>query len=664
MHKKYYLLIAALVVIISVISFNFMGKNMQNKPLIDREVFFGNPDRISVKISPDGSYLSYIAPLNGVLNVYVAPIDDILKAKPVTNDKNRGIRNYSWTYKKDVLIYSQDVDGDEDFHLYKVDLKTDKITDITPFEKIRAYVFGSSLEYPNLLMIGLNNRNPNYHDVYQYNFDSGELKLILQNDKYASFIINEKLDVVYASIMHQDTGDAEFFDISNRAEPKSFLKIPSNDVNTTNIIGFNQKGDKLYYVDSRNRNLAGLFEFNTKDSTSKLLAENSKADLEDIIVNPVTSEFEGYSVEYIKNETIIINDLLKADFDLLKSKGIGELHIVSRPLKDDKWIVAYTTDTGPIKYYLFDRSNKESKFLFVNNSALANEEAKLSPMEGLIIQSRDGLDLVSYLTLPKSKLSNGKLDKPLPLVLIVHGGPRARDGWGYDPQHQWLADRGYAVLSVNYRSSTGFGKNFINAGNGQWGTKMHDDLLDAVNWAVAKGYADKNNVAIFGGSYGGYAALVGLTFTPDFFTCGVDIVGPSNLTTLINSIPSYWAPFRKSLIDMIGGDPDTEQGREFLKSRSPLSFVSNIKKPLLIGQGANDPRVKQAESDQIVAAMKANKIPGTYVLYPDEGHGFAKPNNRMSFYAIAEEFLGSCMNMPYQEVGNTVQNSSAVIEKY
>ncbi|MEI6187523.1 MAG: S9 family peptidase [Alphaproteobacteria bacterium] len=637
---------------------------MSNKPLIDREVFFGNPDRVCVKISPDGRYFSYIAPLDGVLNVYVAPIDDILKAKPVTNDKNRGIRNYSWTYKEDVLIYSQDTNGDEDFHLYKIDLKTNKITDITPFEKIRASIFGSSLEYPSLLMIGLNNRNPNYHDIYQYNLDSGELKLILKNDQYASFVINKKLDIVYASIMYQDSGDVEFFDISNLAQPRSFLKIPSDDISTTDIIGFNRIGDKLYYADSRNRNLAGLFEFNTKDDTTKLLAQNPSADLADIILNPLTGEFEGYSVEYIKNETIITDDLLKIDVDLLKSREKGELHLVSRPLKDNKWIVAYTTDTGPIKYYLFDRSNKESKFLFVNNSALANEESKLSPMEGLVIKSRDGLNLVSYLTLPKSKLTDNKLAQPLPLVLIVHGGPRTRDGWGYNPQHQWLADRGYAVLSVNYRSSTGFGKSFIKAGNSQWAAKMHDDLTDAVNWAVDKGYADKNNVAIFGGSYGGYAALVGLTFTPDFFVCGVDIVGPSNLETLINSIPSYWLPFRKSLIDMIGGDPDTQQGIEFLKSRSPLSFVSNIKKPLLIGQGANDPRVKQAESDQIVAAMKANKIPGTYILYPDEGHGFAKPNNRMSFYAMAEEFMGNCMNMPYQEVGNAVKNSSAVVEKY
>jgi dipeptidyl aminopeptidase/acylaminoacyl peptidase len=658
---KKYSLLAVLVIIVAAVSYVITPA----KTLIDREVFFGNPDRISVKISPDGRYLSYIAPLNGVLNVYVAPIDDIGAAKAVTNDQNRGIRSYAWTYKDNYLVYIQDNNGDENYHLYKVNLKDNKITDVTPFDKVTAYFLGESINYPNLIMIGLNNRNPEYHDIYQYNLDTGELKLILQNDKYLGFIINDELQIIYASTMSQETGDIEIFDISDHNNPKSFMKIPSDDVNTTDILGFNHSGDKLYYVDSRNRNMAGLFELNTKDGTSKLLAEDPRCDIGGgIIANPLTDEIEGYSAEYIKNETFIISDAIKPDFDYLKTLNNGELHIASRPLKDDKWIIAYTNDTGPVEYYLFDRATRENKFLFVNNSRLAKVKEKLSPMAGVVIKSRDGLDLVSYLTLPKTALKDSKVSKPLPLVLIVHGGPRVRDSWGYDYEHQWLVDRGYAVLSVNYRSSTGFGKDFIKAGNGEWAAKMQDDLIDGVNWAIKEGYADKDKVAIFGGSYGGYAALVGLTFTPEFFACGVDIVGPSNLETLINSIPSYWKPTRKIWIDMTGGNPDTEQGREFLKSRSPLTFANNIKKPLLIGQGANDPRVKQAESDQIVAAMKNHKIHGTYVLYPDEGHGFAKPNNRMSFYAIAEEFLGNCLGMPYQEVGNAVKDSSAVVEKY
>ncbi len=659
--KKLYLLIVTFALVI-ITSYIFIGIAMSTRILINREVFFGNPDRISVRISPDGRYISCIAPLNGVLNIYVAPIDNITQAKPITNDKNRGITSYNWTYKDDTLVYMQDTNGDENFHQYKVNLKTNKITDISPFDKVRSYLVGASIDYPSIILIALNNRNPDYHDIYQYHLDTDELKLLLQNDKYSNFVVNNELKIVYASIMAQDTGDVEIFDISNIVAPRSFMKIPSEDSNTTNIIGFNHNADKLYYVDSRNRDMAGLFQYDTQNAVATLLAENPHSDINgNVMLNPLSHEIEGYSTEYIRRETFIINDAIRSDFDYLKTKEKGEMYLVSRSIKDNKWLIAYATDTGPYKYYLFDRLSKKNKFLFVTNTALSKEESKLSPMDSVVIRSRDNLELISYFTLPKIKLVDGKIIKPLPLVLLVHGGPRARDSWGYNPQHQWLANRGYVVLSVNYRGSTGFGKKFIKAGNGQWAGKMHEDLIDAVNWAVKKGYADKDKIAIFGGSYGGYAALVGLTFTPDFFACGVDLVGPSNLITLINSIPSYWKPFKKSLIEMIGENPDTEQGKEFLQARSPLTFVSNINKPLLIGQGANDPRVTQIESDQIVTAMKNNKIPVTYALYPDEGHGFTKPNNRISFYAITEEFLGKTLNMPYQEIGASINNSSVVV---
>jgi dipeptidyl aminopeptidase/acylaminoacyl peptidase len=286
-------------------------------------------------------------------------------------------------------------------------------------------------------------------------------------------------------------------------------------------------------------------------------------------------------------------------------------------------------------------------------------------MHGVVIKARDGLDLISYITIPKANLRPElTTDKPLPMVLYVHGGPRASDSWGYHPIHQWLASRGFVVLSVNYRASVGFGKDFINAGNGQWGAKMHDDLIDAVNWAIAKNIAEPSKVAIMGGSYGGYATLVGLTFTPDVFACGINIVGVSNLLTFYKSIPSYWLPMLKSLYEMLGANPETEEGREFLASRSPVNYAANITKPLLIGHGANDPRVAKAESDQIVAQMKANKIPGTYVVYPNEGHGFARPENRMSFYAITETFLNKVFASPCQEIGDDVKNSSAQVEEF
>jgi dipeptidyl aminopeptidase/acylaminoacyl peptidase len=317
-------------------------------------------------------------------------------------------------------------------------------------------------------------------------------------------------------------------------------------------------------------------------------------------------------------------------------------------------------DDGPVRFYRYDRKTKKADFLFTNRKAL--EGLPLAKMHPVTIKSRDGLDLVSYLSLPKASDpdGDGKPDKPLPMVLFVHGGPWGRDHWGLHPYHQWFANRGYAVLSVNFRSSTGLGKSFTNAGDKQWAGKAHDDLLDAVKWAVDGRIADPTKVAIEGGSYGGYATLVGLTFTPDTFACGVSIVGPSNLMTLLATIPPYWAPIRSMFISRIG-DPDTEEGKKLLRDRSPLFRVDQIKKPLLIGQGANDPRVKQAESDQIVKAMQDKKIPVTYVLYSDEGHGFARPENRQSFNAVNEIFLAQCLGGPYQPIGDDFKGSTIAV---
>ncbi len=298
--------------------------------------------------------------------------------------------------------------------------------------------------------------------------------------------------------------------------------------------------------------------------------------------------------------------------------------------------------------------------MFTNRQEL--EKVKLSKMYPLIIKSRDGLNLVSYLTLPywADPDNDSRPKKPLPMVLFVHGGPWARDSWGLNSAHQWLANRGYAVLSVNYRGSTGFGKDFINAANREWAGKMHDDLIDAVNWAIKQKIADKNRVAIMGGSYGGYATLVGMTFTPEVFACGVDIVGPSNLRTLLETIPPYWKPMMEMWATRVG-DPRTEEGRKFLDSRSPLTYVDRICRPLLIGQGANDPRVKQSESDQIVQAMQEKNIPVTYVLYSDEGHGFARPENRLSFFAVAEIFLAQHLGGRFQEIGDDFQGSTIAV---
>jgi dipeptidyl aminopeptidase/acylaminoacyl peptidase len=366
----------------------------------------------------------------------------------------------------------------------------------------------------------------------------------------------------------------------------------------------------------------------------------------------------------------VLDSDIVGDIAHLQAVADGDFDVLARTLDDTQWIVAYTIDNGPVHYYLYRRPTKHATFLFTNRQAL--EGLPLAKMHSAVIPARDGLNLVSYYTLPiGSEANGGELVRPRPeagalrarplaTVLLVHGGPWGRDEWGYDTIHQWLANRGYAVLTVNSRGSTGFGKAFVNAGNLEWGARMQDDLLDAVQWAIDAGIADPQRIAIMGGSYGGYATLAGLTFTPETFACGVDIVGPSNLVTLLETVPPYWEPIIKMFTTRVG-DHRTEEGRAFLRSRSPLTYVDNIQRPLLIGQGANDPRVKQAESDQIVQAMQAKQIPVTYVLYPDEGHGFARPENNLSFFAVAEAFLAQHLEERFEPIGEDFANSSIVV---
>jgi len=401
----------------------------------------------------------------------------------------------------------------------------------------------------------------------------------------------------------------------------------------------------------------------------RVLAEDPRADAGGALVHPTEKTVQAAAFSYERAEWKVLDKAIEPDLTYLKTVADGELTVVSRSDDDERWLVSYVVDDGPARVYLYERLGERVRvgkdappgratFLFTNRSAL--EKTALAKMHPVVITSRDGLKLVSYLTLPWWADKNGRAEKPLPMVLLVHGGPWARDSWGFNGYHQWLSNRGYAVLSVNYRGSTGFGKGFVNAGNMEWATKMHDDLIDAVDWAVKGGIADKDKVAIMGGSYGGYATLVGMTFTPDEFACGVDIVGPSNLVTLLKSIPPYWEPEIENLKKRVG-DFTTEEGRKFLESRSPLTLAEKIKRPLLIGQGANDPRVKQAEADQIVSAMQRKNIPVTYVLFPDEGHGFQRPPNSMAFNAVTEAFLAAHLGGRAEAIGDDVGSSTAEV---
>lgn len=625
-------------------------------PLVPRKAFFGNPEKARPRLSPDGKRLAFVAPVDGVLNVWVSPDDDPAKAKAVTFDKHRGIPSYTWAFTSKHLLYTQDKNGDEDNHVYCVYLDTGEIKDLTPFEKIAAQIDSVSENFPDEILLGINNRDPRFHDIHRLNLVTGERKLLQQNPGLAGFMTDDNYRVRFAVNFTADAGQ-ELLKPTADGKWEPYIKIGPLDAMTTNFAGFDKTGDKLYLLDSRNRDTAALEYIDLKTEKEHLIAEDPRADISGILAHPTEKTIQAVSFTYARTEWKILDDAVKPDLDYLKTVADGEIQITGRSLDDKRWTVAYLMDNGPAQFYIYDRQpERKAKFLFTSNAELA--KLPLVKMQPEIIKARDGLNLVSYLSLPKwaDVDGDGKPSEPLPLVLNVHGGPWARDDWGYDPEHQLLANRGYAVLSVNYRGSTGFGKNFLNAAQKEWAGKMHDDLIDAVNWAVEQKIAKKDKIAIMGGSYGGYATLVGLTFTPDVFACGVDIVGPSNIITLMENPPEYWYSFLPVMKARVG-DWETAEGRKFLESRSPLNFVEKIKRPLLIAQGANDPRVKQSEADQIVKAMNAKKIPVTYALFHDEGHGFARPENRFAFYAITEAFLAKNLGGRSEPIGEAFKGA-------
>ena len=628
-------------------------------PLISRRLLFGNPEKTSPTISNDGKQLAFLADVGGVMNVWVAPADQPTVARAVTRDTSRGIRQYFWAANNTHIIYLQDKGGDENWRVYSVDLRSDTTKDLTPFDKVAAQVQGVSEKFPDDILVGLNDRNPQFHDLHRINIISGKRTLVQRNDGYAGFLTDPDFRVRLAARYRPD-GGADLLRRTDEDQFEPYESIGADDTLTTQPIGFDESGKLLYLIDSRGRDTAALFRRELPAGASTLVAEDARADAQGAISHPKTKMIQAVAFDYDRTRWQIVDPAIEPDLKYLQSVTDGEMNVDGRSLDDTRWVVEFVKDDGPVRFYLYDRPARKATFLFTSRPEL--EKLHLARMHARQIKSRDGLTLISYLSLPvwSDPDGDGRPTRPLPMVLVVHGGPWGRDTWGYDSLHQLLTNRGYAVLSVNFRASTGFGKNFTNAGNREWAGKMHDDLLDGVNWAVGEKIADQSKVAILGGSYGGYATLAGLTFTPDVFAAGVDIVGPSNLVTLLNTIPPYWAP-QIELFTKRVGDHRTPEGRKFLESRSPLTYVERIRKPLLIGQGANDPRVKQSESDQIVKAMQAKSIPATYVLFPDEGHGFARPENNIAFFAITESFLARHLGGRAEPIGDAFKGSSITV---
>jgi len=633
---------------------------LNTSPLIPRGDLFGNPTRAAGKISPDGQWLSWLAPKDGVLNIWMAPADNPDQAKAMTDATDRPIRQYFWSPDSQSLLYIQDRGGDENFLLYGVNIASGEETTLTPFENTRVDIVGGSESIRDKILVGLNNRDPQFHDVHLLDLNSGELTLVLENNGYAGFMADDTLTVRMALCQNEAGGTDYFRVVDNSVESDPFSSTAMEDSLTTNPAGYTNDGSILYWLDSRGRNTAALYAEDVATGKRTLIAEDDKADIGGTIRDRESGKVQAYSVNYLKTEWTALDADIGASLDWLGTQLEGEYGISSRTDDDQTWIVWNDPLTAPTATYIYDRRAQTLTPFYVTRPEL--EGAPLQPMYPVEITSRDGLTLPSYLTLSAGVAmdDDGNPSASSPMVLLVHGGPWARDDYGFNSIHQMLANRGYAVLSVNFRGSTGFGKDFLNAANKQWGLAMHDDLIDATNWAIAQGITGKDQVAIMGGSYGGYATLAGLAFTPETFACGVDIVGPSNLETLLDTIPPYWAPLVKIFHERMG-NPGSEGGLALLKAASPLYKADQITKPLLIAQGANDPRVKQAESDQIVGAMKDAGIPVTYVLYPDEGHGFAKPTNNIAFFAIAENFLAECLGGRAEPLGDVLVPSSAEI---
>jgi len=602
--------------------------------LIPRQVLFGNPERVSPRISPDGTRLAWIAPHEGVLNVWIAPVStgsgvDWAAARVVTDDNDRGIRVFSWAHDGRHLMYLQDTGGDENWRLHDVDTETMRRRDLTPFEGVQTQLIAKERKFPSEVLVGLNRDNAELHDVYRLNLATGELTKEVDNPGFVGWIADAQLAVRAAAAPRPDGSVVFMVRDTPQADWRPLLTVPADDALTSEMIAFSEDGAWLLAVSSVNANTGRLVRIETATGKEQILAADPEADVSDVRVNPDTREPQIVTLLKDRSEYLVLDPSVTDDLAAIRGLHPGDPMFLNADDTDGTWLIGFTNDSGAVPFFAYDRATRTGRFLFEHQPALSRYE--LAAMEPFSFTARDGLTVHGYATFPP-----GADRSSLPTVVNVHGGPWTRDAWGFDAEAQWLANRGYLCVQVNYRGSTGYGKTFVNAADREWGGKMQDDLTDAVTFVTGQGWADPRRVAIYGGSYGGYAALAGAAFTPGVFRCAVDIVGPSNLKTLIETIPPYWAPMVAQFHRRVG-DPAADA--DFLWSRSPLSRARDIRIPLLIAQGANDPRVKQAESEQIVAALKEAGIDYEYLLFPDEGHGFAKPENRLRFYAAAERFL-------------------------
>ncbi len=631
-----------------------LNQSATSVPLIDRSIFFDNPEISDGKLSPDGKYISFMKSYNGILNIWIKKFDEPFEnARRITN-LERPLAGYFWTHDGKHIIYAKDKGGNENYNIYAVSPSAANFAgqdipenrNLTPFDDARIEIYMVSKKDPNVLMIGMNNRDPKWHDLYRLEISSGKLTQIRENkDRITNWIFDWDEQPRIAMRTPED-GSTEFLAASENGKFNKIYTVSA--LESVYPYAFTKKNDQLYIESNKGaeNNFIKLVLLNPKNGKTTDVEKDpmNRVDFRYAVFSDLTRELIYTSYADEKERLYFRDKAFEADYNLLKSKFTGtEIRVNSLTKDERKWLFSVSGDTKVTTVYFFDRDSKKIIEQYTPRPKLKTYEAYLSPMEPIKYKSSDGMEIPAYLTLPKNVEP-----KKLPLLVFPHGGPWGRSYWGFNSYAQLFANRGFAVLDPNFRGSTGYGKKFLDGGNLEWGKLMQDDITWGVKHLVDQGVVDPKRVTIMGGSYGGYATLAGLAFTPDVYAAGVDIVGPSNLFTLLNTIPPYWEAARK-VFELRMGSEKTEEGKKLLKEASPLFSAEKIKAPLLIIQGANDPRVKKDESDQIVSALRDLNRTVQYILADDEGHGFDKPVNNMAMIAASEKFLAQYAGTRYQE---------------
>jgi dipeptidyl aminopeptidase/acylaminoacyl peptidase len=618
-------------------------------PLVPRRLLFGSPERAGARLSPDGRQLAFLAPVDGVLNIWMAAVATPQAAKPVTHERPRPIRSFQFTPDGRRLLFLRDERGDEQRQLCAVPVQGGPVQVLLAAPGADAAIVATSPRDTRHVLVSLNARDARHADLYRLDLVTGRHTRVWLNEGYASFVVDRDLRP-RLGLRQTAQGGFEVDRLGPAGVARRLLTLAPEDALTTRLLGFDTSG-RLYALDSRGRDTAALVRLDARTGRTHVLAARAAAEVTQVLLHPLSGAVEAYAVERLRRRWHALGTALAGDLEHLEAHLPGDFEVLDRAHDDQRWLLLVESARQVPSFWLYERPARRLVQLFSTRPALRDHV--LADMHPVELPTRDGLVMVSYLSLPPGSDADGdgRPERPLPLVVYTHGGPWTRVGYGFDRLHQWLANRGYAVLAVNYRGSAGFGKAFLEAGTLEFARRMHDDLLDAVEWAVGAGVAQRDKVAIFGESYGGYAALVGLAFSPRTFACAIDLVGPSSLLTLLESFPAFAQPVLEVTWYRRVGDPRTAAGRALLLERSPLTRAARIERPLLMAYGAHDVRVKPQEAEQLVAALRDRQVPVTYLLYPDEGHGFARPQNWLSFFAVAEAFLARWLGGRVEPVG-------------